>query len=113
MIQRDSATHIARGVLVVLVFIHLILPFTPANHHPELHIKIASILFGFGFLAFTALSFEKPRAAFRGGLIFLLALYLVSAATGASPITEGILPKFIFATGLILGIHTNPQSPKR
>jgi len=109
MISRNSANQIARGVLVVLVFIHLILPFTPANEHPELHIKIANVLFGFSFLGFTTLSFSHPRASFRGALLFLFALFLFSAATGGSPLTEGIIAKFTFAAGLILGIHANPR----
>ncbi|MBH53904.1 MAG: hypothetical protein CMI18_06100 [Opitutaceae bacterium] len=54
----------ARTSLVLLAFIHLVLPFTLVNHHPELHIKIASIVFGF---AFVVTSFMNPIAGLGGG----------------------------------------------
>ena len=110
MISRNSANQIARGVLVVLVFIYLILPFSFSQNGTELPAKAGSVLFGFSFLGSVALSYPFPRAAFRYGLILLLALYVFLAATGSTPVSQGILPKFIFAGGLILGVQANQRN---
>ena len=43
MKPRAAARLAGNGSLGLLAFIHLVLPFTPANPHPELHIKIGLV----------------------------------------------------------------------
>ncbi|WDE07872.1 hypothetical protein SG34_013875 [Thalassomonas viridans] len=95
-------SYMAQVVLYLLVVIHWVLPFTPVNQHPEPHIKIAALGVGAIFLLFAQLSYTRPRQSFAGGLIFLVILYIVSAVTGASPITEGLVVKLLFATLLMV-----------
>jgi len=95
-------SYMAQVVLYLLVVIHWVLPFTPVNQHPEPHIKIAALGIGAIFLMFAQLSYRRPRQSFAGGLVFLLTLYTVSAVTGASPITEGLVVKLLFAILLLV-----------
>ncbi|WDE14173.1 hypothetical protein [Thalassomonas haliotis] len=95
-------SYMAQVVLYLLVVIHWLLPFTPVNQHPEPHIKIAALGVGAIFLMFAQLSYTRPRQSFAGGLIFLLTLYIVSAVTGASPITEALVVKLLFAALLLV-----------
>ena len=92
-----------REVLFALVSIHFLLPFTPVNTHPELRIKVASLILGVLFLLLGLASFSRPIASFAGGLVTLLLVYAISALGGASPIQEGLPIKIIFAAGLLYG----------
>ena len=56
------------------------------------------------FLTLGLVSFKKPYPAFAVSLVVLLAVYAVSALTGASPLREGIIVKLLFAVGLLYGI---------
>ncbi|WDE01505.1 hypothetical protein [Thalassomonas actiniarum] len=106
-------SYMAQVVLYLLVVIHWLLPFTPVNQHPEPHIKIAALGIGAIFLMFAQLSYSRPRQSFAGGLIFLLILYIVSAVTGASPITEGLVVKLLFAALLLVDfLDTGKASEK-
>jgi len=96
--------YLARGVLFLLVFIHWILPFTPVNQNPEARIVIASIILGASFLFIGIKSVARPSRYFAIGLILLLAVYVISDLSGASPLAEGIVVKVLFVLFLILGI---------
>lgn len=48
------------GTLFLLAFIHLVLPFTAANSHPEARIKVAATILGVSFLALTIVAFRAP-----------------------------------------------------
>jgi hypothetical protein len=87
-----------------LVAIHLALPFTWANTHPEQRIIWASLLLGTVFLTLALWSLQNPCVAFACSLALLLAVYGVSHLGGASPITEGWPIKLLFAGGLSLGL---------
>ena len=86
------------------MFIHLVLPFTSVNQHPEVRIKIASLILGVVFLWFGLRSFGNPLRYFSAGLTLLISVYLISAVSGASPVSEGVVPKIIFAGCLAMGI---------
>lgn len=94
----------ARVVLFTLVGIHFVLPFTPVNRHEEQRIILASLILGVTFSILGVVSFKKPFPAFAISLVVLLAVYGVSAMTGASPLREGIIVKILFATGLVYGV---------
>jgi len=96
--------YLARGVLFLLVFIHWILPFTPVNQNPEARIVVASIILGASFLFIGIKSVARPGRYFAIGLILLLAVYVISDLSGASPLAEGIVVKVLFVLFLILGI---------
>lgn len=96
--------YLARGVLFLLVFIHWILPFTPANRHSSSRITIASLILGALFLGIGIKSISYPSRYFTIGLVLLLTVYVISALSGASPIAEGLIVKILFALFLILGI---------
>jgi hypothetical protein len=96
--------YLARGVLFLLVFIHWILPFSPANQHSELRIIVASIILGAVFLVIGIKSISRPGRYFTLGLILLLFVYALSALSEASPIAEGIVVKLLFVLFLIFGI---------
>ena len=97
----------ARTVLLILVAIHLVLPFTPINTHPELRIKVASLILGASFLLLGLASFRRPFFAFVAALTLLLVVYIVSAVSGASPVLEGLPVKIIFVAGLAYGLITS------
>lgn len=103
-IQWQPQIILARGVLSILVLIHMILPFTPINQHPELRIKIGSIVLGVLFLILALRSLTKPHSSLIFGFVLLIAVYFVSAMTGASPVNEGLGVKIVFAALLGLGI---------
>ena len=103
---RKTPVFLARGVLYLLVTIHLILPFTPVNPHPELRIKIAGIILAALFLTLGIRSLRKSNSSFKSGLALLLIVYLVSAATGASSLGEGLIVKIVFASLLGAGIYS-------
>ena len=88
----------------MLVFIHWILPFTPVNQNPEARIVVASIILGASFLFIGIKSVARPGRYFAIGLILLLAVYVISDLSGASPLAEGIVVKVLFVLFLILGI---------
>ena len=90
-----------RMVLAGLVLIHLTLPFTPLNPHPQLRIRVASLILALLFGLLTWRSRSAPRAAFAIGVVLLMGVYAVSASTGASPLTEGWLVKLVFAAVLL------------
>jgi hypothetical protein len=73
-----------RGVLFLLVAIHFVLPFTPVNQHPELQIKIGSLILGSIFLWLGARSLSQPLVCFVAAFVLLIAVYIVSSVTGAS-----------------------------
>lgn len=104
ILLQKIAINLARGVLFLLVFIHFILPFTPANPHPELQIKIGSLILGTFFLALGVWSLKSPFSGLGIGLLLLLLVYFVSSTTGASPITEGLPVKVVFVVILFAGI---------
>jgi len=96
--------HFARAVLFLLVAIHFVLPFTPANTHPERRILVASMILGAIFLACVITSYRRPFASFAAALSVLLLVYVISAVSGTSPIAEGLVVKIVFAAGLIYGL---------
>lgn len=105
---RKAPVFLARGVLFLLVLIHLILPFTAVNPHPEIRIKIASIILAVLFLTVGIRSLRKPNSSFKSGLALLLIVYSLSAVTGASPLGEGLIVKIVFACLLVAGIYSTP-----
>ena len=100
---------LARGVLFLLVFIHWVLPFTPVNQHPEITIKIGSLVLGAAFLFLAIRSIASPRLYFLLGLALLVAVYIVSATTGASPLREGLVVKVVFAAALVIGVISSSK----
>lgn len=94
----------ARVVLFTLVGIHFVLPFTPANKHEEQRIVIGSLILGVTFLTLGLVSFKRPFPSFAVSLAVLVAVYALSASTGASPLREGIIVKMFFAAGLVCGL---------
>lgn len=98
-----NSIRLGRVVLFLLVFIHLVLPFTSINRHPELQILVGSLVLGILFLALAIQSFSKPYPFLAYGLALLLFVYVLSAATGASPPEEGFVVKTVFAVLLAAG----------
>ena len=90
--------------MLTLVGIHLILPFTPVNTHPETRILVASLILGVLFLTLVIASYRKPQSSFVTALVVLLIVYAVSAISGASPIAEGLAIKVLFVAGLVYGV---------
>ena len=97
---------LAQGVLFLLVFIHWVLPFTPANQHSELTILVGSLILGGAFLFLGVRSIKSSFVYLLSGLILLLIVYAVSAATGASPLSEGSVVKVLFTALLLLGVFS-------
>ncbi len=95
-----SSVLVAQTVLLALTFIHLILPLTPVNTHPELRIRVVAVFLGLVFFVLFGLSFRAPRAAFGGGLTLFVLVSIVAAVSGASPATEGLGVKLLCAGGL-------------
>ena len=93
-----------RIVLFTLVGIHFVLPFTSVNRHEQTRIIVGSMILGALFLSLGIASFRKPFIAFATGLGLLLGVYALSAATGASPLMEGMVVKMLFAMGLGYGL---------
>ena len=91
---------IGRIVLMLLVGIHWVLPFTPVNPHEEARIIVASVFLGAAFLTLLVWSYRNPRRAFAAAVGLLALVIAVSAATGASPLLEGAVVKLVFLAGL-------------
>jgi predicted branched-subunit amino acid permease len=91
---------LGRLVLGLLVAIHWILPFTPANQHEEMRIIVASLILGAAFLALLVRSYKHPTASFSIATGLLALVVSVSAITAASPILEGALVKLVFLGSL-------------
>lgn len=98
-----KGSFVGRTVIFALVGIHLILPFTPVNRHPEGRIIIASLIIGIVFLGLGLLSFRKQFISFFAALILLIIVIAVSALSGASPLQEGIIVKIVLVAGLMYG----------
>lgn len=94
----------ARTVLVTLVLIHFILPFTPINTHPQFRIVVGSLVIGTSFLLLLGMSFRVPGKAFATAIVLLAGVYVVSALTGASPFAEGLVIKVLFLAVLVRGL---------
>jgi len=80
---------VGRGLLYLLVFIHLVLPWTPANQSDDGTIVVGALLIGIGFLAIAIWSRGNPRAALTAGAVLFLIVETVAATTGASPWSDG------------------------
>ena len=93
--------------LWLLAFIHLVLPFTPANPHPETHIRIGAAVIGLLFLALAILALRTPRRAAGAGLLFFLAVSSVAAFTERSPLEEGLPVKIFLVVVLTLGLRSS------
>lgn len=106
--MRITGNIVARTIglftLGLLAFIHLVLPFTSANSHPEPHIRVAAVLIGSAFLTLLVLGRVRPRGALAVGLLFFVAVSGVAAATGRSPAQEGLPVKIVLALGLGVGL---------
>ncbi len=103
-VSAKTSSLFARIVIFTLVGIHLILPFTPVNTHPEQRIVIASLILGVLFLSLGLASFKRPYRSFLTALVLLLAVYVISAVSGASSWQEGLVVKVLFVAGLIYGL---------
>ena len=88
------------GTLFLLAFIHLVLPFTAVNSHPEARIKIAATILGVSFLALAIAAFRRPIPALLIGLGLFLAVCVVAALGGSSPLSEGWPIKLLFVATL-------------
>ena len=106
---------IGRTVLVLLVGIHWVLPFTPVNPHEETRILIAGILIGPAFFLLTVRSYIRTAQSFAAAAGLLALVIGVSATTGASPPLEGAGVKLLFLAGLGWGLFRSstagPISP--
>ena len=88
------------GTLFLLAFIHLVLPFTVVNSHPETRIKVAALVLGVAFLALAIAAFRRPYPALLIGLCVFLAVCAVAALGGSSPLSEGWPVKLLFVATL-------------
>ena len=86
---RSTGIRVGRGLLYLLVFIHLVLPWTPANQSDEGTILVGAILIGAGFLGLAIWSRRNPRLALTAGAVLFAIVETVAALTGASPLSEG------------------------
>ena len=91
---------IGRVVLLLLVGIHWILPFTPANPHEEMRIVIASLVLGAAFLTLALQSYSHATRSFVLTGALLTVVITVGALTGASHVVEGAGVKVLFLSGL-------------
>ena len=101
--------YVARAVLYLLVFIHVVLPFTPVNPHPELHIKAAGVLIGALFAGLAFRSHRHPFSAFLAAGVALSLVIALSAATDRSPIQEGWAVKLLLVSGLTWGAFASSR----
>ncbi len=92
--------NVGRVVLFLLVGIHWILPFTPANPHEEVRIVVASLVLGAAFLTLGLRSYRHATRSFTLAGALLTLVITVSALTGASPLGEGAVVKVLFLSGL-------------
>ena len=97
-----------------LALIHLVLPLTPANQHPEIRIKISAALIGVVFLALAILARRLHRRATTAGLLFFIVVSATAALTGRSPVEEGLIVKLFFVLALsaamVAGDHSRRAS---
>ena len=93
---------VGRSILAILVGIHWILPFTPANQHEETRIIVASLILGAAFLSLWVWSYRRPARAFATSTGLLGLVIAVSSITEASPLAEGAVVKALFLSGLCL-----------
>ena len=104
---------VGKGLLYLLVFIHLALPWTPANQSEDDTIVVGALLIGIGFLAIAIWSRRNPRAALTAGAVLFLIVETVAAMTGASPWSEGWLIKLalsgLFAYSLVAAWSSTPE----
>jgi hypothetical protein len=104
---------VGKGLLYLLVFIHLILPWTPANQSDEDTIVVGALLIGIGFLAIAIWSRTNPRSALTAGAVLFLIVETVAAATGASPWSDGWPIKLtlsgLFAYSLAAAWSSTPE----
>jgi hypothetical protein len=97
-----AAARLAGSVsLWLLAVIHLVLPFTLANTHSEVHIKIGAVLIWSVFLGLAMLSRRAPRATAGAGLLFFLVVSSTAAATQRFPVEEGLAIKLFFVLTLL------------
>lgn len=96
---------LGRFVLALLVAIHWILPFTPANQHEETRIIVASLILGAAFVALLVRSYRNPTASFSIATGLLALVVTVSAITAASPIREGAVVKVVFLGSLAWAVE--------
>ena len=94
----------ATGALWILALIHLLLPFTPANPHPEAHIRVGAVVIGLVFVSLGVSARTSPRRSAIAGLLFFLLVSAVAAVTGRSPIEEGLALKLLLVAGLTAGV---------
>ena len=109
---RSLARLTGRSALWILALIHLVLPFTPVNSHPEAQIKIAAVAIGSVFLALAVVWPRAPRAASAAGLVLFIAISSVAAATQRSPIEEGWVVKLFFVVSLALAFASFAPSAR-
>ena len=100
MRPRVRGVVVGRAVLMLLVGIHWVLPFTPVNPHEEARILVASVILGAAFLALMLWSYRNPRRAFAAAAALLALVIAVGATTGASPLLEGAVVKVLLLAGL-------------
>jgi hypothetical protein len=109
-----AAVRLAGSVsLSLLAAIHLVLPFTPVNPHPEINIKIGAVLIGSVFLGLAILSRRAARAAAGAGLLFFLLVSSTAAATQRSPFEEGLAIKLFFVLTLLFCLLHAPVHARR
>ena len=94
---------ISRSAIVVLTLLHLIGPYTPINNSDASQIVVGAMIIGGGFAGLFVWSFSRPRRAALGALVLFLAVVAISAATDASPLTEGLPVKIVLAAMLAFG----------
>ena len=88
------------AILFLLAFIHLVLPFTVANSHPELRIKVAAVILGIAFLSLAVAGFRYRYPATVLGLVLFVGVCITAALGGSSPLAEGWPIKLLFLASL-------------
>ena len=87
-------------MLFLLVGIHWILPFTPADPHEKVRIVVASLVLGGAFLTLGLRSYRHATMSFTLAGALLTVAITVSALTGTSPLGEGAVVKVLLLSGL-------------
>ena len=101
----------AGGTLALwgLALIHLVLPLTPANQHPEARIKVSAALIGVLFLVLAILARRMRRRAMAAGLLLFIVVSATAALTGRSPVEEGLVVKLFFVLALSAAVVAGDQ----
>ncbi len=73
----------------MLVFIHLVLSWTPANQSDTATILVGALLIGVGFVGMAIWSRQNPRLALTAVAVLFVIVETVAALTGASPWLDG------------------------